>query len=179
MMSNVFAVFAREFLGENPKSQDKVTIFGVTVLLLVAIWYNNSTELSEIDLWKVGLFMLMAFDIIAGAIGNFTKSSQLWYANKPKKRVIFYFEHLIHISLLVLAIGHAWYCFALLAYTIAAGLFVNYTDTLKQQEIHAASAIMVGIGLFSVLFPAPQVLVWLPPILLIKLIMGFSVRRER
>lgn len=136
-------------------------------------------ELTQMAIWRSILFMLMAFDIIAGAIGNFTKSSQEWYKNKPKKRVIFYFEHLIHIGLLILAIGHTEYLLALLAYTITAGLFVNYTNTLKQQEINAASTILLGIGIFSVAIPAPQLLVWLPAIFLIKLIMGFSVRRER
>lgn len=178
-MSNFFAEFSKEFLGETPTRKDKTTIFSVTFVLLGVIGYFNLSELTDMALWEVILFMLMAFDIFAGAIGNFTKSSQLWYKNKPKKRVIFYFEHLIHISLLVLAVGHAWYCFALLAYTIAAGLFVNYTETLKQQEINAASVVLIGIGIFSVAFPAPQLLVWLPSVLLIKLIMGFSVRRER
>lgn len=178
-MSDFFAAFSREFLGETPTRKDKTTIFSVTFALLGIIGYYNLPELSDMPIWKAILFMLMAFDIIAGAIGNFTKSSQSWYRNKPKKRVAFYFEHLIHIGLLVLAVGHAWYCFALLAYTIAAGLFVNYTDTLKQQEINAASVILIGLGIFTVAFPAPQLLLWLPSIFLIKLVMGFSVRRER
>lgn len=178
-MTNFFAAFAREFLGENPTKKDKTTIFSVTFVLLGIIGYYNFTALSELPTWKASLYLLMAFDIIAGAIGNFTQSSQLWYKNKPKKRVAFYFEHFIHIGLLVLAVGHAWYCFALLAYTIVVGMFVNNTDSLKQQEINAASVILIGIGIFSVAFPAPQLLVWLPAIFLIKLIMGFSVRRER
>lgn len=178
-MSNLFSTFSREFLGENPTKKDKTTIFSVSFLLLAVIGYSNLSELSNIPIWKVILFLIMAFDIIAGAIGNFTKSSQKWYRNKPKKRVLFYFEHFIHIGLLVLAVGHAWYCFSLLAFTIVAGLFVNYTDVLKQQEINAASVILVGLVLFYVVFPPPQILVWLPSIFLLKLVMGFSVRRER
>ncbi len=178
-MSNLFTSFSREFVGETPTQKDIITILGVTFALLGIIGYYNLPELSDMPLWKAILFILVAFDILAGAIGNFTKSSQEWYKNKPKKRIMFYFEHLIHISILVLAVGHAWYCFGLLAFTIIAGLFVNYTDTLKQQEINAASVILIGLVVFYVVFPAPQILVWLPSIFLLKLIMGFSVRRER
>ncbi|WP_281558309.1 hypothetical protein [Thalassomonas sp. RHCl1] len=178
-MANFLSAFSREFLGETPTQKDKLTIFSVTTVLLALIGYYNSAELTDIALWQSILFMLMAFDIIAGAIGNFTKSSQQWYKNKPKKRVMFLFEHFIHIGLLVLAVGHAWYCFGLLAFTIVAGLFVNYTETLKQQEINAASVILIGLVIFYVVFPAPPLLAWLPSIFLLKLVMGFSVRRER
>ena len=178
-MTNFFSAFSREFLGETPTQKDVMTILSVTFVLLAVIGYYNLSELSNIPLWKTVLFMIITADIIAGAIGNFTKSSQKWYKNKPKKRVRFYFEHFIHIGLLVLAVGHAWYCFGLLAFTIVAGLFVNYTDTLKQQEINAASVSLIGLVVFYVVFPAPQILVWLPSIFLLKLIMGFSVRRER
>ncbi|GAA6134468.1 hypothetical protein NBRC116188_12570 [Oceaniserpentilla sp. 4NH20-0058] len=178
-MTNFLAEFSKEFLGETPTQKDKLTILSVTVVLLVVIVYYNSAELSDIALWKSVLFLIVALDIIAGAIANFTKSSQEWYKNKPKKRVIFYFEHVIHIGLLTLAVGHTWYCFGLLVFTIVAGLFVNYTKTLKQQEVNAASVILIGIVVFYVVFPAPQILVWLPSIFLLKLIMGFSVRRDR
>ncbi len=178
-MKNTLSAFSREFLGETPRKKDKMTIFGVTFLLLGIIGYKSLPGLTNMPLWKTLLFLLVAFDILAGAIGNFTKSSQTYYKNKPKKRVIFYFEHFVHIGLLVLAVGHGWYSFGLLAYTIAAGLFVNYTGSLKQQEINAASVILIGLVLFYVVFPAPEILIWLPAILLIKLVMGFSVRRER
>lgn len=175
-MSNAFS---REFLGETPTRKDQLTIFGVTILLLGAIGYKSFPELSNLPIWKAILFMLMAFDIFAGAIGNFTKSSQTYYKNKAKKRVMFYFEHLIHIGLIALAVDYIWYVFGLLAYTIIAGLFVNYTDSLKQQEINAAVVILLGLILFHVIFSAPQILIWLPSVFLIKIIFGFSIRRER
>jgi hypothetical protein len=178
-MKKFFAAFSSEFLGESPTQKDKWTIFSVTFLLLGVIGYYNSSELGALPLWKAMLFVLIVFDIIAGAVANFTKSSQEWYKNKPMKRIAFYFEHILHIVFLVLAVGHLWYCAGLLAFTIITGLFVNYTNTLKQQEINAASVTLIGVVLFYVVFPAPQILIWLPSIFLIKLIMGFSIRRER
>jgi len=171
--------FIREFLGENPTKKDVLTILGITFLLMGAIGFVNWSELSQLPIWKTIIFLLMLFDIFAGAIGNFTLSTQLWYKNKPKKRVMFYFEHMIHIGLLILAIGNLWYCVGLLAYTIVAGLFVNYTKAMKQQEINAASVICIGLIIFYVVFPPVQLLIWLPAVFLIKLIMGFSIRRER
>lgn len=170
---------SREFLGENPERKDLTVIFAVTLILLGTITYKSLPELKILPIWKSLLFLLTAADILAGAIGNFTKSTQAFYKNKPKKRIMFFFEHLLHIGFVILAIGHAWYCLALLAYTIGVGIFVNATDTLKQQEINASAVIIIGIILFNVAFPAPAVLVWLPSVFLIKLVFGFAIRRER
>lgn len=50
---------------------------------------------------------------------------------------------------------------------------------LKQQEINAASVVCLGMGVFYILFPPPALLLWLPGVLLVKLVMGFALRRER
>ncbi|WP_066858145.1 hypothetical protein [Halodesulfovibrio spirochaetisodalis] len=175
----MFNGFSREFLGETPTRRDKITIFSITFLLVGVVGYKSSPELAMLPMWKVILFLVTILDIFAGAIANFTKSSQIYYKNKPAKRIAFYFEHIIHIAFLVLTVGHMWYCVGLLAYTIAAGLFVNYTDSLKQQEINAAAVVCIGLVLFYVVVPVPQILVWLPSVFLVKLIFGFSIRRER
>lgn len=169
----------REFLGENPTKKDLLIIWGMAILSIGTIGFKNWNELSGLPIWKTVLFLLILVDIFAGAIGNFTLSTQLWYKNKPKKRVVFYFEHLVHIGLLTLAVGHLWFSFGLLLYTIGAGLLVNYTKSLKQQEINASAVICIGLLIFYVALPVPQILIWLPAVLLIKLVMGFSVRRER
>ena len=78
--------FSREFLGENPTRKDQLTILGVTIASIAVIGYFNFDELSALPAWKAILFLLMLLDIFAGAIGNFTLSTQLWYKNKPKKR---------------------------------------------------------------------------------------------
>ena len=170
--------FAREFVGEKPRKIDLVTIFIFTFILLAVLGYCYRVELSEISIWKVALFLLMTFDIIGGAIGNFTKSTQQWYMKKPSKRITFYFEHLIHIFGLYLAVGYPWYCFGLLVFAIVGGMIVNYTRSLKQQEINAACIMLIGYVLFYVVFPAPYLLAWLPAIFLLKIVMGFSIKRE-
>ncbi|OHX64556.1 hypothetical protein [Flammeovirga pacifica] len=174
-MSNAFS---REFLGDNPTKKDLLKIGGVTLLAVVTIGYSNYAELSELPIWKSILFLLMLSDIFAGAIGNFTKSTQDHYKNDTKKRVTFLLMHILHISLLVVAVGHVWFGIGLFVYTIAAGLLVNASKTVKQQEINAASVICLGFLLFYVAFPAPKILIWLPAVFLIKLVMGFSIRRE-
>ncbi|MBB6461987.1 hypothetical protein [Flammeovirga kamogawensis] len=174
-MSNAFS---KEFLGDTPIKKDQIKIWGVTLFSIGCIVYSNFTELTELPIWKAILFIVMLLDIFAGAVANFTKSTQTHYKENTKKRIIFLFSHLLHIGFLVLAIGHAYYCFALLAYTITGGLIVNFTTSIKQQEINAATIFCVGILLFYVLFPAPHLLIWLPAILLIKLVIGFSIRRE-
>lgn len=173
-MSNAFS---REFLGESPTKKDQVLVFSIAILVMGVIGYFNYEQLSAMPLWKPVLFLLMILDIVSGAVANFTKSTQLYYRNN-NKRVTFLLIHFIHIGLLVLAVGHIWYCLAVLAFTLAGALIVNFTKSLKQQEITAAVVVNLGIILFYVVFPAPQILNWLPGILLMKLVFGFAINRE-
>lgn len=174
-MSNAFS---REFLGETPTTKDKLTIFSVTLLLMAIIGYFNYAELSSMPLWKPILFLLMVLDIIAGAIANFTKSSQEYYKNNTKKRVQFILFHVVHIGLIYVAVGYFWFCLSVLAYVLAAAFVVNFTKTLKQQEINASIVTTIGFVLFYVVFPTPQILMWLPSVLLVKLVFGFAIKRE-
>lgn len=172
-------VFSSTLLGENPKKNDQILIFSTTFLAIGVIGYFNFEELSKIPIWKSLLFLFIVLDIVAGAIANFTTSSQKYYKNDTTKRIVFLFTHFIHLGLLVLAVGHIWYCLAVLIFTIIGALIVNFTASLKQQEINASVIINLGIILFYVVFPAPQIIVWLPAILLIKLVFGFSINREK
>lgn len=175
-MSNAFS---REFLGETPKKGDQVLVFAITFIVMAIIGYKNYSDLSGMPIWKPILYLIMVLDIVAGAIANFTKSSQEYYKNNTQKRVTFLLMHFIHIGLLILAIGHLWYCLAVLIYTLIGSFIVNFTNKLKQQEINASVVVCLGVILFYVVFPAPQIIMWLPAILLVKLVFGFSIRRER
>ncbi len=146
---------------------------------MAIIGFKNYPELSSMPIWKPILFLVMVLDIIAGAIANFTKSSQDYYKNNTKKRIIFLFMHFLHIGFLILAVGHLWYSLSVLIFTLIGAFIVNFTESLKQQEINASAVVCLGIILFYVVFPAPQILMWLPAILLVKLVFGFSIRRER
>ena len=174
-MSNAFS---REFLGESPTRNDQVLIFSISFLVMGVIGYFNYEQLAEMQIWKSILFLVMIFDIASGAVANFTKSTQLYYRDNMK-RVIFLLIHFIHIGLIVLAVGHIWYCLAVLAFTLAGALIVNFIRSLKQQEITAAVVVNLGIVIFYVAFPAPEILNWLPGILLMKLVFGFAINRER
>ena len=174
-MSNAFS---REFLGESPTRHDQVLIFSSAFLIMAFIGYFNYEQLSAMATWKLILFLVMILDIVSGAVANFTRSTQLYYKDTVK-RVAFLFMHFIHIGLIILAVGHAWYCFAVLSFTLAGALIVNFTRSLNKQEITAAVVVNLGIVLFYVVFPAPQILNWLPGILLMKLVFGFAINRGR
>ncbi|MEM6723860.1 MAG: hypothetical protein AAF598_07460 [Bacteroidota bacterium] len=174
-MSNAIS---REFLGDHPTKKDQLFIFGITFLCLGIIGYQNFDALAALPLWRSLLFLLMVLDIIAGAIANFTKSTQDHYRGDPRKRVTFLLMHFIHIGLLILAVGHLWYALALLVYTLIGAFIVNATSPLKQAEINAAVWVCLGCILFYVVVPPPTILMWLPAILLLKLVFAFAVRRE-
>lgn len=175
-MSNVFS---REFLGEHPTKKNQIIIFGTTFLAMGIIGFKNYTELSSLPIWRSVLFMVMVLDIVAGAIANFTKSTQDHYKNNPRKRITFLLMHFIHIGLVVVAVGHLWYCLGLLLFTLTSAFIVNTIHPLKKQEIYAAVSLCIGISVFYVVFTPPQILMWLPAILLLKLVFAFAIRRER
>lgn len=73
----------------------------------------------------------MTFDIIAGALANFTKSTQKKYSNNDKSRIVFLGLHVIHMGLIYLGAGHLWYCVGILAYTLVGAYVVNCIRVLK------------------------------------------------
>lgn len=171
------SAITREFLGENPTKLNQFLIFSTSLLLMTIVAYKNYNELSVLPIWKSIIFMLMVLDIVAGSIANFTKSTQAYYKDN-KKRITFLLMHIIHITLIVVSVGYLWYTFGLLAFTLIAAFIVNSIKSLKKQEICAAVLICIGLSIFYVLLTPPQILIWLPAILLIKLVFAFSVKRE-
>ncbi len=170
--------FSREFLGDNPTKNNILLIFTTAFLVMGAVSYFNYEQLSTLPIWKLILFLVMILDIVSGAVANYTRSTQLYY-QAHTKRITFLLLHFVHIGLIVLAVGHIWYCLAVLGFTLAGAFIVNFTKILKQQEIIAAVIVNLGIILFYVVFPAPQILNWLPGILLMKLVFGFAINREK
>ncbi len=165
----------KEFLGETPKRKDVIAISSATTVLVSIIIYKNNELLSELAVWKIVLFATIAFDIVAGAIANYTESTQRYYGSYNSKRVTFL---IMHVAILYLAVGYLWFCLIILVYTIVSSLIVNFTKTLKQQEINTAMLAVIGSVLFFVIFPTLSLLLWFPMVIMLKLIIGFAVKRE-
>lgn len=73
--------------------------------------------------------------------------------------------------------GHLWYCVGILVWTLVGAFIVNSIRVLKDQEIVTSTVFGIGCLIFYCALDVPRVLLWLPFMLMNKLIMGFSVRR--
>lgn len=175
-INNIF----KEWLGEKPSLGDIYVIFGTALLttgLLIAGYYN---ELSQLSLWRSILFVLVAFDILGGAVASFSVSTDRYYTQNAKKRWMFFAEHIVHFSLFYVAIGgNTWFWISIFAYTMITAVIVNLIRENKIQELFASAFVTVGCMLFYGFDFLVPLMSWFPAIFMIKIINGFAVRRTQ
>jgi hypothetical protein len=170
----------KEWLGENPTWGDIGFIFGGAFLATGLLIDGYSDELRQLPLWRSILFVVVAFDIIGGAIANFSVSTDRYYSQNRKKRWLFFAEHMVHFLLLYLAIGgNIRFWVFIFAYTMVGGIIVDQIRERRIQEMAAPVFVTVGCLLFygfDLLIPFME---WFPAVFMIKIILGFSVRRAK
>ena len=170
----------KEWLGEHPTKGDILYIFGTAILatgLLIICYYG---ELRQLPVWRSILYIIVAFDIIGGAVANFSLSTDRYYAQNGKKRWIFFAEHIVHFLLLYVAVGgNYWFWISIFAYTMGSGVIVNLIRKNRIQELAAAALVTTGCIAFygfNLLIPLTG---WFPAVFMIKIIIGFAVQRTR
>ena len=167
----------KEFLGTTPRIKDIIQLLTISALATIAIYWSNISYFEEISGWKTFWFIVITFDIFAGAVGNFTKSTQRHYI-KNRKRIEFLLLHFLHLGGLYYVVGNFTFFISMYIFVVSSAMLVNSVESLKQKEIHAASLFIIGIMFFYMAFEIPQVIFWLPAIIMLKLLIGFSVKRE-
>lgn len=168
----------KEWLGERPTRGDIYVVFGTALsatALLIAGYFD---EISKLPIWKSLLFILVSFDIIGGAVANFTVSTDEYYTQNPKKRWLFFAEHIVHFSLFYLAIGgKIWFWILVFVYTMASAIIINLIQAKRVQELIAPAFVTVGCIIFYSFNLLIPLMSWFPAIFMIKIIIGFAVRR--
>lgn len=170
----------KEWLGENPTQGDLWYIFATAFLatgLLITCYFE---ELRQLQLWRSILFIIVSFDIIGGAVANFSVSTDRYYAQNRKKRWLFFAEHIVHILLLYVAIGgDYWFWISIFAYTMSAGVIVNLIPNKRIQELAAPALVSVGCIVFYGFNLIIPLMSWFPTVFMIKIILGFAVQRTK
>jgi hypothetical protein len=169
----------KEWLGENPTWGDICFIFGTAFLATGLLIAGFIDELRQLSLWQNILFVFISFDIIGGAVANFAVSTDRYYTQNKKKRWMFFAEHCIHFTLFYVAIGgNYWYWILIFSYTMISGAVVNLISETRVQEIVASAFVTIGCILFYSFNLLIPLMSWFPPVLMIKIIMGFAVQRK-
>ena len=132
----------------------------------------------ELPLWKIILVGILYVDIGGGVVANLATSTNQYYQGKPKLRIGFILLHLVHPALFMLVFPVFWLYFGFVGlFTLASTLVINEIGDTEFQQNLAALLIVIGVA-GSFFFEAPlPILYSFAPLFMIKLILGFSVRR--
>lgn len=110
---------------------ERQTLPGIAVTLLFGLGSPALLAGAEADLlgalppWRSALALLLVLDIAAGSIANFTRSTNDFYAARPRNRWAFIAVH-IHVVAVALLVGSDLAAaIAIWAYTIASAVAVN------------------------------------------------------
>ena len=132
----------------------------------------------KLPIWKICLVGILYVDMGGGVVANLSTSTNQFYQAKPCLRIGFLLLHFLHPGLFILAFPIAWSYFIVTGgLTLLSALLVNAFKDAEFQQNLAATLTLVGIAV-SFFFEVPMnILYSFAPLFMIKLILGFSVRR--
>ena len=133
--------------------------------------------------WRLAIAVLVFADVGGGVVANFSAGTMRYYRERPRLRVFFLLAHLVQPALLTLAFPAASPAFIFAGlFTVGSGLAVTaIRDVEAQQSVAALLATVgtLGAALIGAAFiaAAPPILLAFAPLFMLKIIVGFSVRR--
>ncbi len=133
---------------------------------------------ANIPLWRAALGALIFLDIGGGVVANLSNATNQYYQQHSKMRLPFLALHIIHPAVMAALFPSALpYFICVMIFTLAAAFGVNAVRDSELQQNLAALLVSAGCGL-AFLFQVPvNVLYLFAPLFMVKLILGFAVRR--
>lgn len=134
----------------------------------------------NLEIWKYLLLGIVVVDIAGGVVANLSSSTNSYYKDKKKLRIIFLLVHFIQPLILYFIFPNSMFFFMFLFfYTIISALFINMLKEAEDQQNIASALLTIG-AILSVLIKTDYFIINIIGVLyMIKLILGFSVRRPR
>jgi len=168
--------FLRELHGEKTSILNIVCVY-VAAIVAGAFVIISLQELG-LPVWKNVLICILYFELAGGVVANLTSATNQYYQKKTKLRLAFILSHLAHPALLIVLFPESIeYSFFVGIFTISAALIVNYVKTVQHQQNLALLFVILGI-LISMQFTLPAIILYsFAPLFMMKLILGFSVKR--
>lgn len=161
---------------------EKATLSSL-ILVYLAAFAISAIALTQfiplmLPLWKLILATVVFLDIGGGVVANLASSTNQYYQQNPKLRLIFLATHVLQPLLLMVVFPQntAYFVFVLI-YTLGSSFFINLIKDRELQQNTAAVLVSIGICQ-SFLFPLPIPFLYaFAPLFMVKLMFGFSVRR--
>lgn len=172
--------FLRPIHGETSTVFDILLVYVVGAVFGVLALVFAYTRVASLPLWKAALLFVLAADVSGGTVACFSAGLAAFYSDRPGLRWGFIFIHFIEPGLLFLLFdGRLAYWLFLYAYTAAAASLVNIIPVRARREGTAAALVVVGIVVLLPIGLSMPFLAWFAPVYMLKLILGFGVRRTR
>ncbi len=165
--------------GETAPLFDVLLVYVVGVVFGLLALLFAFTRVEALPAWKAVMLFLLAADVSGGAMAGFTAATDAYYGSRPGLRWAFIFIHFIEPGLLFLLFdGKIAYWIFLYAFTVAAASLVNIIPGRARQQGAAAALVVIGIVILLPIGLSTPFLVWFGPVYMLKLILGFAVRRS-
>lgn len=148
-----------------------ILLFGIILTTILFIYYPSMYD--ELPLWRTILAFLLIFDIFAGCIANFTKSTSKYYARNKKRQVIFLSIHFHLILVAILLSISIWSVLLVWIYTILCS-FIIISLKKDNQIFIGGLALCTGIAGISMLEMESFMMI-VSMLFLIKVLYSFSV----
>jgi hypothetical protein len=163
--------------GEEPSRVGLLCTYGAALFAAAVVVVRPDARPSLFLWWEVAIAALIAADLSGGVVANFTRSTSKFYRERGRTRVTYLILHLLYPVVLYIVMNGPVEIWAVIPlYTVAGALLVNALPERVQPPV---AALLVSAGLiitfsWNVITPP---LVWFGPLFLVKLVLGFSVRR--
>lgn len=165
-----------ELHGEKTRLSTLILVY-VTALAVAGIALLQFIPL-HLPLWKLMLAVVVFLDVGGGVAANLSSSTNQYYQKKASLRPIFLAMHIIHPLILVLVFPqNATYFIFVLIFTLASAFVVNVFKDRELQQNLAAALTGIGVCLALLFSVSPIFLYAFAPLFMVKLILGFSVKR--
>src|SRR5690606_27848812 len=151
--------FLHEVLGKESTPAELMMIFVTSILGTLGLFYFTNAEWNQLPLWKIVLLFLLIFDVLAGFIANLTLSTNNYYKENPKLRLIFIAIHIQPLIFSFLLNDYFYICLIVWIYTLITALSINTLQKYPAQRVLAGCFVMIGlIGLLLYSNPIPNLL---------------------
>lgn len=168
--------FLYEVFGKEATLAEILMLLLASLIAVLGLFIFTPTEWNELAFWKTSLLFLLIFDVFAGFIANLTLSTNNYYQENRKLRLVFIAIHIQPLIFALLLGGYFQVCLFIWAYTVAAAFFVNAMKAYPAQKTLAASLVTLGLtGLLLVSHGLPLVLLTALVFYHLKVVYSFSV----
>lgn len=170
--------FLHDIHGESP-TLDEILITYVAAIFSAATVYWLCLPYG-ISVWHRVLLIIIAADIGAGVVANYTGSTNLYYSQNPRSRMIFIISHLLHPAVFCYALGTLAVVDAVVVtYTVCGSFVINQIKDTRNQEKWAAFFVVCGFTLLSLFADIQLLKFWFYGLFMVKLLLAFAVRRHK